>query len=379
MRIFQNFNYNFLGTRKLTYIISLGMLLAGLIGFLINGFHFGVDFKGGSEIVLQFEKPIEISNIRAYMSNIGLGYVEVKTFGDETGVMFRTDLQSIPPEIYPKVIDGLETEIDKVFPNVPRQIIDSTNNSITYSFANPDTTNRIFDALVDAGFQPAKVSEERNNTQLQISVGIADWIKENLRAKISDNSFTILKEDRVGPKIGDELKRDALLALFFSLIAILIYIGFRFKFIFAVGAVAALFFNVLVTLGLFAALYGVFPGLNLEIDLNIVAAFLTLIGYSINDTIVVFDRIRENMKIHKTRSLFDTINTSLSQTMSRTVLTGGSVLLTLIILLIFGGEVLRAFAFTLFAGILIGTYSSIYVASMLVYEYATKYHKKVEF
>jgi len=379
MRIFQNFNYNFLGTRKLTYIISLGMLLAGLIGFLINGFHFGVDFKGGSEIVLQFEKPIEISNIRAYMSNIGLGYVEVKTFGDETGVMFRTDLQSIPPEIYPKVIDGLETEIDKVFPNVPRQIIDSTNNSITYSFANPDTTNRIFDALVDAGFQPAKVSEERNNTQLQISVGIADWIKENLRAKISDNSFTILKEDRVGPKIGDELKRDALLALFFSLIAILIYIGFRFKFIFAVGAVAALFFNVLVTLGLFAALYGVFPGLNLEIDLNIVAAFLTLIGYSINDTIVVFDRIRENMKIHKTRSLFDTINTSLSQTMSRTVLTGGSVLLTLIILLIFGGEVLRAFAFTLFAGILIGTYSSVYVASMLVYEYATKYHKKVEF
>lgn len=379
MRIFQNFNYNFLGTRKITYIISLGMLLVGLIGFLINGFHFGVDFNGGSEIVLQFEKPIEISNIRNYMSNIGLGYVEVKTFGDETGVMFRTDLQSIPPELYPKVINGLETEIDKVFPNVPRQLIDSTNNSITYSFANPDTTNRIFDALVDAGFQPAKVSEELNNTQLRISVGIADWIKENLRAKISDNSFTILKEDRVGPKIGDELKRDAVLALFFSLIAILIYIGFRFKFIFAVGAVAALFFNVLVTLGLFAALYGLFPGLNLEIDLNIVAAFLTLIGYSINDTIVVFDRIRENMKIHKTRSLFDIINTSLSQTMSRTVLTGGSVLLTLIVLLIFGGEVLRAFAFTLFTGILIGTYSSVYVASMLVYEYATKYHKKVEF
>lgn len=379
MRIFQNFNYNFLGTRKLTYIVSLGMLLVGLIGFLVNGFHFGVDFKGGSEIVLQFEKPIEISNIRTYMSNIGLGYVEVKTFGDETGVMFRTDLQSIPPELYPKVIDGLEIEIDKVLPNVPRQIIDSTNNSITYSFANPDTTNRIFDALVDAGFQPAKVSEERSNTQLRISVGIADWIKENLRAKISDNSFTILKEDRVGPKIGDELKRDAVLALFFSLIAILIYIGFRFKFIFAVGAVAALFFNVLVTLGLFAALYGFFPGLNLEIDLNIVAAFLTLIGYSINDTIVVFDRIRENMKIHKTRSLFDIINTSLSQTMSRTVLTGGSVLLTLVVLLIFGGEVLRAFAFTLLAGILIGTYSSVYVASMLVYEYATKYHKKVEF
>jgi preprotein translocase SecF subunit len=143
--------------------------------------------------------------------------------------------------------------------------------------------------------------------------------------------------------------------------------------------VIALFYNVLVTLGLFSLLYGVIPRLNLEIDLNIVAAFLTLIGYSINDTIVVFDRIRENLKIHKTRSLFEIINTSLSQTMSRTVLTGGSVLLTLMVLLIFGGEVLRAFAFTLFAGILIGTYSSIFVASTLVYEYATKYNKKVEF
>lgn len=379
MRIFQNFNYDFLGIRKKSYMVSLGLLLIGLIGFFVNGFNFGVDFKGGSEIVLQFEKPIVISDIRNYMSDIGLGNVEVKTFGDETGVMIRTELQSIPDELYPKVIAGLETEIDKVLPNVPRQIIDSTINSITYSFENPDTANQVLEALLTAGFQPGKVSEEPDNKQIQINIGIADWIKENLRAKITDNNFTILKEDRVGPKIGDELKRDAVLALFFSLIAILIYIGFRFKFIFAFGAVVALFYNVLVTLGLFAALYDIIPGLNLEIDLNIVAAFLTLIGYSINDTIVVFDRIRENMKIHKTRSLFDIINTSLSQTMSRTVLTGGSVLLTLIVLLIFGGEVLRSFAFTLFVGIVVGTYSSVYVASMFVYEYATKYHKKVEF
>jgi len=379
MRVFENFNYDFLSKRKFTYILSAGLFLIGLISVIVRGFQFGVDFKGGSEIVLQFEKPIEISNIRNYMADIGLGYVEVKTFGDATGVMIRTDLQAVPPELYPKVIEGLETEIEKLFPGVPRQIIDSSYNSITFSFANPDTTNKIYDALLDAGFQPAKLSEEPSNTQIIISIGIADWIKENLRTKISDNSFTILKEDRVGPKIGDELKRDAVLAIFFSLIAILIYIGFRFKFIFALGSVAALFYNVLVTLGLFAVLYGFIPGLNLEIDLNIVAAFLTLIGYSINDTIVVFDRIRENLKIHKTRSLYDIINTSLSQTMSRTVLTGGSVILTLIVLLIFGGEVLRAFAFTLLAGILIGTYSSVFVASMLVYEYVVKFKKKVEF
>jgi preprotein translocase subunit SecF len=313
------------------------------------------------------------------VDGIGLGFVEVKTFGDATGVMIRTEQQVIPPQIYPRVIEGLESEIEKIIPSVPRQIVDSSASSITYSFANPDTTNKIVDALLEAGFQVDKVSEEPNNNQMVVSIGIADWIKENLRTKISNNSFTVLKEDRVGPKIGGELKRDAVLALFFALVAILFYLGFRFKFIFAIGAVAALFHDVLITLGLYAALYGLIPGLNLEIDLTIVAAFLTLIGYSVNDTVVVFDRIRENLKLHKSRPLFDIVNSSMSQTMSRTILTGGATLLTLLVLLIFGGEVLRAFAFTMFFGIIIGTYSSIFVASSFVYEYANKFSKKVEF
>ncbi|MDX1702569.1 MAG: protein translocase subunit SecF, partial [Melioribacteraceae bacterium] len=147
----------------------------------------------------------------------------------------------------------------------------------------------------------------------------------------------------------------------------------------ALGAVDALFHDVLITLCLFSNLYGLIPGLKLHIDLTVVAAFLTLIGYSINDTVVNFDRIRENIKIHKTRPLFDIINNSISQTMSRTVLTSGTTLITILVLLIFGGEVLKVFAFTLLIGVLIGTYSSIFVASTLVYEYATKYKKKVEF
>jgi preprotein translocase SecF subunit len=293
--------------------------------------------------------------------------------------MVRTELQTVPPEVYPNVITGIENEIDKIMPGVPRKIIDSTATAVTYEFENPDTANQIIDALFAAGFQSGSVSEEPDNRQMLVSVGIADWIKENLREKVTDNSFTVLKEDRVGPKIGEELKRDAVLAIVFALIAILIYLGFRFKFVFAFGAVAALFHDVLITLGLFALLYGLVPGLNLDIDLTIVAAFLTLVGYSINDTVIVFDRIRENLKIHKTRPLFEVINTSISQTMSRTILTGGTTLLTVLVLLIFGGEVLRGFAFTLFFGIIIGTYSSIFVASTLVYEYATKYHKKVEF
>jgi preprotein translocase SecF subunit len=313
------------------------------------------------------------------MTELGLGYVEVKTFGAETDVMIRTEQQVIPPQILPKVLAGLGGEIEKIIPGIPRQIVDSSSSSITYSFDNPDTTNIIVDALTAAGYQVSKVSEEPDNRQMVVSISIADWIKENLRTKISNNSFIVLKEDRVGPKIGEELKRDAVLALLFALVAILFYLGFRFKFIFAIGAVAALFHDVLITLGLYAALYGLIPGLNLEIDLTIVAAFLTLIGYSVNDTVVVFDRIRENIKIHKTRPIFEIINSSMSQTMSRTILTGGATLLTLLVLLIFGGEVLRAFAFTMFFGIIIGTYSSIFVASSFVYEYAHKFNKKVEF
>jgi len=379
MRFFENLNFDFLKLRKVTYGISALLFLLGVIAALTRGFQFGIDFKGGSEIVLQFEKPIDIAEVRADVENIGLGNLEVKTFGGETGVMIRTELQQIPADVYPRVVAGVEEEIEKILPGVPRSIVDSSSNSVTYEFENPDTASLLTDALFEAGFQSGSVSEEPDNVQMLVSVGIADWIKENLRAKMKDNPFIVLKEDIVGPKIGEELKRDAVLAIFFALLAILIYLGFRFKFIFAFGAVAALFHDVLITLGLFALLYGLIPGLNLDIDLTIVAAFLTLVGYSINDTVIVFDRIRENLKIHKTRPLFDIINTSISQTMSRTILTGGTTLLTVFVLMIFGGEVLRAFAFTLLFGIIIGTYSSIFVASTLVYEYAVKYHKKVEF
>jgi preprotein translocase SecF subunit len=379
MRFFKDFKYDFLGKRKFTYILSASLFLIGVISALTRGFQFGIDFKGGSEIVLQFEKPINISEVRADVENIGLGNIEVKTFGGETGVMIRTELQAIPAEVYPNVREGIEQQIEKLLPGVPRRIIDSSASSVTYAFENPDTANQIIDGLFAAGFQSGRVSEEPDNVQMLVSVGIADWIKENLREKIKDNSFIVLKEDRVGPKIGEELKRDAVLAVFFSLLAILIYLGFRFKFIFAFTAVAALFHDVLITLGLFSLLYGLIPGLNLDIDLTIVAAFLTLIGYSINDTVIVFDRVRENLKIHKTRPLVDIINSSISQTMSRTIITGGTTLLTVFVLLIFGGEVLRAFAFTLFFGIIIGTYSSVFVASTLVYDYAIMYNKKVEF
>ncbi len=379
MRILENLKYDFLGKRKIGYAISVTIFLIGLISVIVRGLEFGIDFKGGTEIVLQFEKPVDIGEIRTYVENLGLGSAEVKTFGGETGIMVRTEEQLIPPEIFPKVVGNIESAIKKYFPGIQRNLIDSTASSVTYEFENSEITNAIIDKLFEAGFQSGHISEELDNKQMIVRVSIADWIKENLSEKVENNPFIVLKEDIVGPKIGEELKQDAVLAIFFALIVILIYLGFRFKFVFAMGAVAALFHDVLITLGLFAALYGLIPGLNLDIDLTVVAAFLTLIGYSINDTVVNFDRIRENLKIHKTRPLYDIINTSISQTMSRTLITSGTTLITVLVLLIFGGEVLKVFAFTLFFGVIIGTFSSIFVASALVYEYAEKYKKKLEF
>ena len=379
MRIFENLNLDYLSKRKLFYIISTSLFLIGMLNVIFRGLVFGIDFKGGTEIVLQFDNPVEISQIRQYVDKIGLGTVELKTFGSETGVLVRTELQNIPQNIFHRVVDNINNAIHNVYPGLPLNVVDSTVNSVTYAFANPDTANILTDRLFGAGFQTSKVSEEPDNKRMIVSVGIADWIKENLKENVQNNSFKVIKEDHVGPKVGKELKQDAVIAVALSLIAILIYLAFRFKFIFAFGAVLALFHDVLITLGLYSVLYNVIPGLNLEIDLTVVAAFLTLVGYSINDTVIVFDRVRENLKIHKTMPLKDLINMSVNRTMSRTILTGGTTLLTILVLLIFGGEVLRAFAFTLFFGIIIGTYSSIFVASALVLEYANRSKRKVQF
>lgn len=379
MRIFHNLNVDFLGKRKFFYMFSLALFLIGLISIVFRGLSFGIDFKGGSEIVLQFDKQIDIADVRKNVANIGLGNIEVRTFGGETGALIRTELQEIPANLYPRVVEGIENELKRILPGVPFSVVEKSINSITYSFPNPDTTDLAADDLYQAGYQTSKVSSEPGNTQIDVRVGIADWIKINLKDKFSDNAFTVVKEDKVGPKVGEELKTDAVIAVLLSLLVILIYLGFRFKFVFAVGAVAALFHDVLITLGLYAALYGAIPGLNLDIDLSIVAAFLTLVGYSINDTVIVFDRVRENLKIHKTLPLQEVINKSVNQTMSRTIITSFTTLLAVFVLLLLGGDVLRAFAFTMFFGIIIGTYSSIFVAAAFVLEYAEKRKKKVQF
>lgn len=379
MRIFGNTNIDFIGKRKAAYIFSGTLIILSLLSLLFRGLELGIDFKGGTEIALEFEKPIDVSEIRTFLDELQLGNIEVKTFGGETGILVRSELQEIPSELFPKVVDRIESIITKNFPDLSFEQTNITTTSVTYDVKNSEITDQLVDRLFKAGFQATKFSEEPTNTQIIVRVGIADWVQENLHERMPDNNFSVLKEDQVGPKIGSELKRDAVLAVLLALVVILVYLGFRFKFVFALGAVAALFHDVLITLGMFSLLYNVIPGLNLDISVNIVAAFLTLVGYSINDTVIVFDRIRENIKIHKTDAIQNNINKAINKTIPRTIITSLTTLVVVAVLLFFGGEVLRGFAFTLFFGIIIGTYSSVFVASPFVLEYSQKSKRNIQF
>ena len=305
MRFFKKTNIIFMQKRKLWYSISAAVIVAGFVSLFMKGLDYGVDFLGGTEIVVQFRDDIEIGEIRSAMEKIGFGQAEIKTFGSQREILIRTDLQ------------------------------------------------------------------EQGTT-------IGDRIRSGLSLHVPQNPFTVLKEDKIGPKIGAELRRDALYAIIASLIVILLYVAFRFKFIYGVGAVAALFHDVLITLGLISIFNGVVPDLNLEITQNMVAAFLTLVGLSVNDTVVIFDRIRENQKIFRGMRLIDLINKSINETLSRTIITMGTIVLVLGVLFAFGGEVNRGFAFTLLIGIITGTYSSIYIASAIVVDWAERTAQKAQ-
>ncbi len=199
----------------------------------------------------------------------------------------------------------------------------------------------------------------KNDKELK---SVSDSIQTSLEENLKDNKFIVERVEQVGPQVGSELKKMAVYAILYSLIGILIYVAFRFQLIYSLGAVLALFHDVIITLGFFSLL-------GKEISISVVAAVLTLVGYSLNDTIVVFDRIRENMREDKAKamSLKDVMNVSLNETLSRTILTSFLTLLTVVALYFFGGEVINGFAFTLLIGILVGTYSSIGIASALVY------------
>lgn len=250
--------------------------------------------------------------------------------------------------------------------------------SIVFRFHTPMTTANIRDALMPAGLgnseiKPFGAANEyivyvEQKKDLSASEMVSN-VESAIKTALPDSQYEILQQETVGPKIGQELRGSAFKALFFALVLILVYISLRFELVFAVGAVAALFHDVIITLGLFSLI-------GYEMSLKEIAAFLTLVGYSLNDTIVVYDRIRENLKIMRSEELPSLINRSINQVLSRTIITSMTTFAVVLILFLFGGEVLKGFAFVMVIGIIVGTYSSIFVASPLIVEWQNRHGGK---
>jgi preprotein translocase subunit SecF len=293
MRLFKKTNINFMGARGKMYLLSSTIIIIGLISLFTKGVNFGIDFRGGTEVVMAFTQKADFGEIRGALGKAGLGDCELKSFGNDRTVLIRTIRQG----------EGMT---------------------------------------------------------------VANLIRDAVQTNLPNKPFEVLSTQKIGPKIGKELRRDASYAVLASLMVILAYVAVRYKFMYGLGAVLALFHDVVLTLGIISILDGVFPFLNLEISQEMIAAFLTIVGLSVNDTVVVFDRIRENQKIYRSLSLGDVMNRSLNDTLSRTIITSGTILIVLLVLLFLGGEVTRGFAFALTIGIITGTYSSIYIASAVV-------------
>ncbi|MBT3449438.1 MAG: protein translocase subunit SecF [Bacteroidetes Order II. Incertae sedis bacterium] len=296
MRIFENINYEFIGRRKMGYVISGVLILVSLVSFAINGLELGIDFKGGREFVVETTSPLDVTTVRTALTDVLEFAPEVKTYqyNGAQQLLVRTVVDGDADVLRNQIIDTIGRTFPEVEPKIEKTYVVSAN-------------------------------------------------------------------------FAEDMKRGSIYSIIGSLLVIFVYILIRFEWRFGVGAVAALFHDVIITLGVFSLMQNIL-GFSLQIDQTIIAAFLTIVGYSLNDTVVVFDRIREYTGLFKSENYENVLNKSINNTLSRTVVTSGTTLLVVTVLFIFGGEVLRGFAFALIIGILIGTYSSVFVASPVVLE-----------
>ena len=266
---------------------------------------------------------------------------------------------------------GLGSLITKGGPDLS---IDFTGGTVVQVLFDeiPDIA-KVRSSLETNGFGEAEVVEFGSSNELLIKTDLlenTEEANEKLNSALIEFKYEVRRVEMVGPKVGNELRKDAVYAIFLALIGIMIYIWFRFDRYYAVGSVAALVHDVFITLGIFSVL-------NKEIDLSIIAALLTIVGYSLNDTIVVFDRIRENIHEYSKEKLESVVNLSLNETLSRTLITSVTTLIVVVVLLLFGGEVIHNFAFALTVGVMVGTYSSIFVASPVMVHLENKHNQKL--
>ncbi len=369
MEIFKHTNFDFLGKKWPFITLSLVLTAAGLLSLWIKGGpRYGIDFTGGALMDVNFVKRPPAEAIRSALHKKIAGEIEVQEVSNSQEVLISTGARD-----------------EQALQTAHTDMIDTLNATFNReSGGKLDINNASQTALADALRQPlANAGVALSDDQLQgLAKGITSYrdahsglirslddlssvpgftpqILNVVKQQCFAGSFNIRSYEFVGPKIGADLRQQAINVVLIALGAMLVYIAFRFEWIYGVAAVIAVFHDTIITIGLFSIF-------NKQIDLTVIAALLTLVGYSMNDTIVTFDRIRENLRLGVRGSFSDIVNLSINQTLSRTVLTSGLTFLTALSLYLFGGQVLNGFSFGLVVGIIIGTYSSIFIASPIL-------------
>ena len=372
MEFFRNTNIDFLGKKWYFLAFSLVFSVAGILSMLFwHGIPYGVDFRGGTLVYVKFSHTPNDNALRAAMDRAGLHNAKIQRYDQPSNneVLIDLDVQETSEQALDngkvKIINTLET-------NAPAGKVDLNNASslaIKNYLMDKDPMHLGSDADQKYTQQAQAIVDARDKGQGGV-LSSFDQLKASVDASVVASlpdgfflsDFSVRNVEIVGPQVGAQLRRQALLATAYSLAGMLIYLGFRFEWIYGVAAVVTVFHDTLITVGAFSLL-------NKDISLTVIAAILTLIGYSNNDTIVVFDRIRENIKLMRREKLSEVVNRSINQTLSRTILTAGLTFLTVLALYLFGGEVLRGFSLALVIGILIGTYSSIAIAAPILVAY----------
>ncbi|MBK9088731.1 MAG: protein translocase subunit SecF [Holophagales bacterium] len=375
MRLFRSTNIDFLGLTKACITGSLALIALATVLLFAKGLNWGVDFTGGAQVVYAFSAKPDEGQIRKIVEGAKVPITSVQRYDkvEKNQVLLRVPMEkkegrdissevskALTTTLFPKGLeagvfdlnlngaDGLAKKLQQADPEKMSARADA-NPVIEYE--------RIAEAIISARSEKGLFhSIDEAAATPGLSPAVSEWLKSSTVA----GPFTLISTESVGPQVGKDLRKKGLLAVLFSWAAMLAYIAFRFRSAsFGTAAVVALIHDSWITLGL-CSLFGV------EISLTVVAAFLTLIGYSVNDTVVVYDRIRENLQKPKKEPLALLVNRSINETLSRTVITSGLTFLVVLSLFFLGGEVLRPFAFVLLAGIIVGTYSSIFIAAPLV-------------
>jgi preprotein translocase subunit SecF len=369
MEIFKKTNYDFIGNMWPFIILSLVLTVAGLVSLWLNGGpRYGIDFNGGALMDVTFLNRPPAEAIRAALRQKIGGEIEVQEVSSsahevliQTGArddkalqIARGDMIATLNSAFNKNLSEQKLDLNQA----PQSTLaDRLRDPLTRAGAglSEDQLQALAKAIATYRDTPPRSGLVSSLDELSSVPGVTPKVLDVIKQECQIGSFAIRSVEIVGPKIGADLRQQAVNVVLIALAAMLVYIAFRFEWIYGVAAVIAVFHDTIITIGLFSLFHR-------QIDLTVIAALLTLVGYSMNDTIVTFDRIRENLKLGVRGTFTDIVNLSINQTLSRTILTSGLTFLTAIALFIWGGQVLSGFSFALVIGIMIGTYSSIFVA-----------------